>query len=124
MMGHLLRWVVVSVLVAAFCTDIASGQETVQLSRVQTARDLAGVVVDTNGDGVAGAMIELCAEGWTDCHAGTVSGSDGRFRVVPQRQRKTYFLRFTKDTFNPLEFKARVSRFSRKYLRAQLFVAT
>jgi hypothetical protein len=115
----------VAVFSATLCTASANAQyQTVMLARVQTARSLAGVVVDPEGGVIAGATVELCSHDWKDCHTKATAGPDGRFAMVPRQWQKLYYLRFSADGFDPLEFKARVNRASLKSLRAELIVAT
>jgi hypothetical protein len=117
--------VAVAVFSVTLCTASANAQYvTVILERVQTARSLAGEVVDPEGGAIANATVELCSPEWKDCHTAATARPDGRFAIIPKQQRKLYYLRFSARGFDPLEIKAKVSRSSRKSLKVKLVVAT
>jgi hypothetical protein len=112
-------------LLTVLCVPAASAQyQTVQLVRILNARALSGVVTDPNGGAVAGATVELCTPEWKSCSSKVVSGSDGRFAIIPEQKQQIYYLRASQYGFDPLLFKVHVRRFARKYLRVSLHIAS
>ena len=114
--------IAVGAFVLALSANVARAQYVVELARIQTARSLAGIIVDPTGAPVGDTTVELCAVEWKDCTVKATAGPDGRFAIVPQQREKIYYLRFSRGGFDPLEFKVHVSRLALKRLRVKLHV--
>jgi hypothetical protein len=114
-------------LLVVLCVPAASAQyETVRLSDALTARSLEGIVTDRNGAPVVGATVQLCTTDWKSCgtQSDAVTNADGKFAVAAKEHNKLYYLRIMRDTFDPLEFKVHLSRYSSKQLRVSMTVAS
>lgn len=103
---------------------MAHALETVQYSRVFSARHLAGVAMDWSGATIANVKVEICKAHWADCFVSTMTKVGGEFSFPSERGAAIYYLRLSCPGFDPLEVKVRLRTFAPKQLKLRMNVAT
>jgi hypothetical protein len=117
-----MRLIFVLALCLTICATAFGGYETVVISELQTAKTLAGVVTDMNGEALPDVIVrEISPHGKTTIRS-TTTDSEGRWSL-PRAGRKTYHLLFLKSGFDNLQIRVRLSKLG-KELRVSLPVAT
>jgi len=82
-----MRLIFLLALCLTICTTAFGGYETVVISELQTAKALAGVVTDKNGEALSDVIVrEISPDGKTTIRS-TITDSEGRWSL-PQAHRK------------------------------------
>jgi hypothetical protein len=115
-----------------------------------SARNLAGVVVDSTGATVSGVVIEDCVQTFIqarasveaetpifekrmilDCHskpehilASTTTDSNGRFKLTHAKMGSTHYLFVYCPGFDPMQITVKLRWFAKRNLRIRLVIAT
>lgn len=98
-------------------------QYSVQIKNVQSARSLAGVVVDPSGAPIPGVLVEEVSPDWKGSLRSTKTDANGSFEFDPVKGRRLYYFQLRQDGFNPLLVRVKVDRRRGKDLRLTLIVA-
>lgn len=116
---------ILTILVVATLTSGVMGQvETVEIVKIQVVKAIAGVVLDPNGDAIAGASVSETSLVTKAVVRSTTTDGKGNFKMAPTPGQKTYHLIISAKGFNPLLVHVKTSRWTRKLLSLRLEVAT
>jgi hypothetical protein len=101
-----------------------AGIELIVIERPFHARHLAGVVVDTTGEVVSGAVVEERDPTFNRVLASTTTDANGHFAFQDAHFGVTYQLKARAKGFNPIQITVRLRHFARAELRIKLWIAT
>jgi hypothetical protein len=101
---------------------VAQGNVTIQAEKVMAASSLSAVVIDPNDNPMQGVLVEEMGENWKGLLRSTRTDATGRFSFAPVKGRKIYYFMLTIPNFDQLQFRMRVSVFSRKPLKVRMKV--
>ena len=79
---------------------VLAQMEVVEIEKPQSAKSVAGVVVDPSGAVMGGVTVEECSEGWKAVLRTTETDDKGRFHFSPTRAKTVYYLEFSRHVFN------------------------
>jgi hypothetical protein len=95
----------------------------IELETPFRSSSLSGIVLDTEGRGIGGVLIEECERGWKKCFKFARTDKNGRF-VSAGRRTGEHFLRFSSEGFETLEIRVIVYVYTMRSLEVRLEVAT
>ncbi|HXX20081.1 MAG TPA: carboxypeptidase-like regulatory domain-containing protein [Candidatus Acidoferrum sp.] len=103
------------------CASAAS-QYSVEMVEPFHSRSLSGTVLDASAAPLEGAVVERCQERWRNCFDRVVTDRHGRFSWHHAKN-GTYFLKLSKDGFNPMQVTVIIDGNFKAGLRFQLPIA-
>jgi hypothetical protein len=110
--------------VICFLTTCPAGQETVEYAKVRNAANLSGVVSDQSGAAIPQVRVFEMSDDWRSELRSTTTDAQGRWSLSPTVNGATYRIQFTKDGFNTVRIRVRVTKHRAKPLAVELPVAT
>ena len=110
-------------LVLAFLSWCEAGNEVIQYAKVRDVQSLSGVVADSSGAPIAGAIVCEMSGGWKTQLGCTETDPQGRWSLKPIGKAKTYEIRFAKGGFHQVWMRLRL-RPSAKPFTIEMPVAT
>ena len=100
------------------------GVEVVELAKIQVVRSFAGTLVDPNGDPIRDATVDEVTPDMKTVIQTVQTDESGRFKFSTRTKVATHHLLISHSGFNPLFVHVKFRRWSRKYLRLELHLAT
>jgi hypothetical protein len=101
----------------------AQGNETVEFRQVN-ARHLTGQVIDINGEGITGAVVEDCDPTFNHVLASTTTDINGRFSFPQAKRRTVHSLTVRCPSFDLVHTPVKLRFFARAGVLIKLVVAT
>lgn len=93
-----------------FASPANAVRELVIIEEPQSAQRVEGVVLDPNGDPIAGMTVTDRADGCQVVLRSTKTDSKGHFRFPIQHGKTVYCLRFDDPLWNPLQMKLKLDK--------------
>jgi hypothetical protein len=109
---------------AAIFPSAFAQSQTVEIAKIQTAKALAGTVVDPVDSVVQGVQVLEVSSDWQTVLRITTTDSNGKWSLEPVPKQQVYYLRFVANGFNPLQVRVRLNRTKGRELRFKLPIAT
>ena len=104
--------------------SISAQQEIVVIEQPQSAKSVAGVVVDPSGAALSGVTVEERSQDWKVVLRATETDENGRFHFASSPNKTLYFLYFSRSGFNWLRIKLQVSKRAKSSLVVKMPIGT
>jgi len=96
---------------------------TIEIEKVQLARSLAAVVLDSAGSPIPGVLVEEFSSDWKESLRSTKTDATGGFTFAPVKGRDVYYLQLRMNGFDPLRVRVKIDPKEGNILRLKLEVA-
>lgn len=90
--------------------SVVAQMEIVEIEGPQSAKSVAGVVLDPSGAALPGVTVEERTEDWKAVLRSTETDENGRFHFSPSRNKAVYCLQFSRSGFNWLRMKLQLDK--------------
>jgi hypothetical protein len=92
-------------------------QYTIEIEKVQLARSLAAVVLDSADSPIPGVLVEEFSSDWKESLRSTKTDATGGFTFAPVKGRDVYYLQLRMNGFDPLRVRVKIDPKQGKILR-------
>lgn len=103
---------------------ISAQHEIVEIEQPQSAKAVAGVVVDPSGAPLSGVTVEERSEDWKAVLRSTETDENGRFHFKPSQNKTVYYLYLSRYGFNWLRIKLQLSKTAKSPLVVKMPIGT